>query len=60
MVQMDLELEEAKVMHEILEQYLDELLKEIARTDTELFREKLRKRRQIVEKMLEHLSVVSA
>ena len=48
--------EEIKILHEVLEHQINEVEVEVFRTDTHDFKEMLKHRRQILEKILAKLS----
>lgn len=55
MVQLDLDPHDAKILHEMLEARLSELFDEIAHTDARDYKEMLREKRRILERVVSQL-----
>ncbi len=58
MINLDLTKEESDILATILESYLSDLRMEIADTDSMNFRESLKKRKDVLKKVLETLQQV--
>ncbi len=59
MLDLDLTVDEIDVLRHVLESYLSDLRMEIADTDSFDFREMLKHRKQVINKVLDGLSAVS-
>jgi hypothetical protein len=55
MIQLDLTTEEQQILAEVLESYLSDLRYEIANTDSQDFRDKLKHRKEVLQKALKEL-----
>ncbi|MGK0289077.1 MAG: acetolactate synthase small subunit [bacterium] len=60
MIQIDLSTEETDVMKQVLEEYISDLRMEIADTDTSTFKRQLKKKKEVVLKILDLLVEVPA
>ena len=54
-MRVDLTIEEKRILHEVLESTLSDLRMEIADTDSQDFRDMLKKRKDVLQKLLEAL-----
>lgn len=57
MVRIEMNPEEAGLLHEILEEYVSDLRMEIAATDSKDFREALKKKEEFLKNLLEKLRI---
>jgi len=57
MVRIEMNSEEAGMLHEILEEYVSDLRMEIAATDSRDFREALKKREEFLKNLLQKLRI---
>lgn len=55
MIQLDLNPQEQQILKEALESYISDLRMEIADTDKQDYREKLKHRREVLDKVVEAL-----
>lgn len=57
---LDLTPDDARMLHELLQDYLPEIKREVARTDVKTLRHELVLRQELVERLLERLTAAAA
>lgn len=57
---LDLTPDDARMLHELLQDYLPEIKREVARTDVKTLRHELVLRQELVERLLERLTTAAA